>query len=97
MRITMSEVRKMFEVIAAHVESRGEDKFELERDLYWSIPTSERFEVQQVPEENELTIGQLSHDIERLKAILDGENEPIGYAFVWLASLLRTIGESTRG
>jgi hypothetical protein len=43
-----------------------------------------------------LSLGQLSDDWEDLLKI-DSENMPaVGYAAVWLASILRAVGESTK-
>ncbi|MCP4347870.1 MAG: hypothetical protein GY795_20395 [Desulfobacterales bacterium] len=45
------------------------------------------------PNPSDCTLGQLSDDWSNLQKILNSENEPTGYALVWLASIMRTVGE----
>jgi len=59
--------------------------------LYWSIPLEERRDPYKHP--RDLTIGHTSDDVGHLNAILTGEHEPIRYALVWLAAVLREVGE----
>lgn len=65
----------------------------LVQDYYWSIPREQRGNYSGEPTEH--TLGQLSDDLAELRRINAGEAEPVGYAFVWLAAVLRELGETT--
>jgi hypothetical protein len=65
---------------------------ELPSDYYWDIPEGEKYNPYQKP--SDLTLGQLTDDWSELNKVLEGSAEPISYHFVWLAAILRAIGEA---
>ena len=60
-------------------------------DFYWDIPVEELYDPYTTP--NDLDLGQLSEDWEKLRAIARGETLPVGYSLTWLAAVLRAVGE----
>jgi hypothetical protein len=95
LRIAVSDLRRAVDVVAAHLEATGQVEFVLEEDFYWHVPQATRYDNQIQPEV--LDLGQLSDDWMEVSAILAGEKPPIGYALVWLASLMLCVGERSRG
>jgi hypothetical protein len=95
MRVTVAEIRSAMERLLSHLEETGQGEFVIEEDFYWSIPANALYDNHDQP--SALTVGQLADDWSRLKAIADGSEEPIGYALVWAASVLRIVGERTLG
>lgn len=95
MRITTTELRAAAELLLAHLEKSGRGTLEVEQDFYWEIPPKERYDPYAQPQE--LSLGQLSDDWVEVSAIVRGEGQPVGYALVWLASLLRAVGENNVG
>lgn len=91
MRITTDELRGISERLLAHLERNGIESVEVSEDYYWDVPTGSRYDPYKQPPE--LSLGQLSEDWRELHRILQGESEPISYALVWLASILRAVGE----
>lgn len=91
MQVTITELRKLTNLILEHLQATGTETIEVDSDYYWNIPTEEVYEPRKTPAS--LNIGQLSEDIERLKKIENGDDEPIGYALTWLSSVLRYVGE----
>ncbi|MCV6638321.1 hypothetical protein [Candidatus Albibeggiatoa sp. nov. NOAA] len=65
---------------------------EFEDDYYWHIVEGQRYDPFQKPDD--MTMGQLSFDWDDIKKIANKENEPIGYALVWLAALYTHFGEN---
>jgi hypothetical protein len=77
----------------AHLLESGHEFVPLPHDYYWSIPKEALYNPYSQP--SELTLGQLSDDLEELKRIDNGKAEPLSFALVWLAAVIRAIGEET--
>lgn len=95
MKVDTHSLRTLCETLLNHLEQSGGREIELSNDYYWHIPAEQRHDMNRQP--TELSIGQLSDDWQELQRILTGESEPIGYALVWLASILCDLGEASRG
>jgi hypothetical protein len=78
-----------------HLEQSKQAEWEVEEDYYWEAPADGRYNPHAEP--GTLSLGQLSDNWGELKRITDGEAEPIGYALVWLAAILRRVGEKAVG
>ena len=91
MRVNLSDLRKLNEQLFSHLEEKGHNDVEVSVDFYWDIPKGNRYDPYRKPED--LNLGQLSCDWKELQRIMKGESEPLGYALVWISSLLRAIGE----
>jgi hypothetical protein len=90
-RISVAEIETTCEQLLRHLRAEGITEVEIEKDYYWSIPERALYDPTAQPKE--LTIGQLTDDWRELQRIRDGEKQPIGYALVWLAALLRAVGQ----
>jgi hypothetical protein len=93
MDANISEIRAIADKLLAHLLESGHNVVSLPHDYYWSIPKDARYNPYSRP--SELTLGQISDDLNELKRIHRGETDPLSYALVWLASVLRAIGEET--
>jgi hypothetical protein len=90
-KISTAELRRLTELLFAHLEKTGNSIIELPDDYYWKVPDDQRYVIDTEPKV--LNIGQLSFDLKDLQSIDRGENEPLAYGFVWLSSILRAVGE----
>jgi hypothetical protein len=93
MTITTAEIRRAFDVLLAECERRGSTTWHFTDDYYWDVPASDRYDTQQMDSRPELTIGQLSFDIDRVKSLASGRDEAIDQGLVWLAAILRYAGD----
>lgn len=91
MEISLDELRRVTDRLYEHLAERGISNVSLGRDYYWSIPSGSRYNPYAQP--TDLTLGQLTDDVAELRRILNGDTEPLAYALVWLAAVLRAIGE----
>lgn len=91
MEITTQDIRKIFDLLIDHIDDQHGRSIVLNADYYWHIPEEERTNIYVTP--SSMDIGQLTEDWERLNDILLTRQEPIGYAFIWLSEILRSIGE----
>jgi hypothetical protein len=95
MQVSVSELRTISEQLFLHLENTGYNSVDNSTDYYWNIPTEFRYNPYEEPKE--LDLGQLTDDWENLHKILEGTTDPIGYALVWLSTVLRAVGETVIG
>ncbi|WP_306356422.1 MULTISPECIES: hypothetical protein [unclassified Nocardia] len=92
--VPLAELRRAFELAIAHAEAAvGTQSVTLDQDYFWSIPPEQVYDVYNRP--SDLTVGQLSESWQHLSDLLAHEDRALGYHLVWLADVLRAIGQST--
>jgi hypothetical protein len=95
MEIKLEELRDLCDLLIQHIIDNGDKSVNLKVDYYWHIPTSQMYDPYKKP--TELNLGQLSFDWNQLIKIYQSQKEPIGYNLVWLAAILRAVGENITG
>lgn len=95
MIIDIAELQKISDRLFKQLNHIGIQTVELQVDYYWDIPSIQRYNIYAEPDE--FTVGQLQSDLQELSKVLSGEREPIPYHLVWLAALLRALGEELIG
>jgi hypothetical protein len=91
MVIDLDDLRKVTNLLYDHIERNYGNNFVVKHDYYWELDKDELLDFNNNPKD--FTIGQYSHDWERLQKML-GENDlVISYGLVWLASIIKYIGE----
>ena len=93
MDVNVNELRDVANKLFDHLLQSGHEMVTIPHDYYWSIPSELRHDPYSQPKE--FTLGQFSSDIEELSRINNGTDEPFAFALVWLASIIREIGEIT--
>jgi hypothetical protein len=93
MEILLSDLQEIFTLLLQNIKGKGIETINLEVDYYWNIPQPQVYEPYQKP--LELDLGRLSDDWNELRKILKTQREPLGYHLVWLAAILRAIGENS--
>ncbi|MGA8725422.1 MAG: hypothetical protein WB565_10280 [Acidimicrobiales bacterium] len=91
LRIPIASLKAMCETLLDRVSSSEGDSVLIEHDYFWSITRDERTEVSLRPES--LTIGQVSECWSNLERMLEDPSREITFGLVWLAEILRTIGD----
>lgn len=94
-RLKLDDVSAATSRILEHIKSTYGEEVEIHEDFYWDVPEDARYDPYSEPKS--LTLGQLSDDLDEVVAIAKDEKEVVGYALVWLASVLRRIGETNPG
>ncbi|MBW1596860.1 hypothetical protein [Streptomyces sp. JJ38] len=89
--IPLGQLRHAFELALEHIESSAGSTVELGHDYFWSIPVDELYQVPDEPAT--MTIGQLSESWQHLEHLLAEPDRALGYDLVWLADVLRAIGQ----
>lgn len=91
MKVQLEELRSAFDQLMKYVEETRGASIDLQKDLYWYIPTPEVYNFKSGP--TDLVLGSLEDNWEAISKIGRHEKEPLEYALVWMASLLRLLGE----
>jgi hypothetical protein len=91
MFVSINELALATEKLFEHLKELEIQSVELTSDYYWVISKDQRYNVYEKP--TDFTIGQLQSDWQELEKVLSGQRKPLAYHFVWLAALLRSIGE----
>ncbi|MFE6049228.1 hypothetical protein ACFQ6N_00545 [Kitasatospora sp. NPDC056446] len=92
LHVSLAELRASFDILLRHVEATAAgDAVALDKDYFWSVPSAEQYDVLREPAE--LTIGQLSESWQHLRDLLADPDRALGYHLVWLADILRAIGQ----
>jgi hypothetical protein len=91
MRIEISDLRAVSEKLILHLEEQGIGSLEIPVDYYWNISKEQIYDPYREP--SHLDMGQLTDDWNELQKLIKSNNEPLVYYFVWLAAILRAVGE----
>ncbi|MEU1824141.1 hypothetical protein ABZ502_17145 [Streptomyces abikoensis] len=95
LQIPLDQLRKAFDAALRHVEASAGHTVALGNDYFWSVPDDELYDVLNEPKA--LTIGQLSESWQHLEDLLAHQDGVLGYHLVWLADIIRAIGQDTAG
>lgn len=90
-QIPIDQLRRALDVALRHVEASAGPTVTLKEDLFWSVPVDELYDFAGEPQD--LTIGQLSESWRHLENLLARQDQPVGYHLVWLADVIRAIGQ----
>jgi hypothetical protein len=93
--ITVGSLRRISALLFDEMEALGHSRIEIRSDLYWEVDRAQRHNLDAEPEN--LTVGQLSRDWSNLEEMLKDEGCRTTCGLVWLASILREIGETLAG
>ena len=94
-KVPISSLRATATALLNHLEETVGSEVEISEDYYWDVAVEQRYD--KVDDPTKFTVGQLSSDIEEVLRLADGTKEPLNYGLVWLAQVLRRIGESKPG
>jgi hypothetical protein len=90
-QITTAALRAIAEKLLSHVESTGYSAIDIQDDYYWDVRADQRYDPYRKP--GELVLGQLCDNWTELQRLLNDEKPLLNYDLVWLAAILRRVGE----
>lgn len=90
-QIPIDQLRRALDVAPRHIEVSAGPTVTLKEDLFWSVPVDELYDVGSEPQD--LTIGQLSESWQHLEDLLARQDQAVGHHLVWLADVIRAIGQ----
>jgi hypothetical protein len=93
--ISTAELRTVAGRLFDHLDAIGVTHVELPNDYYWEVTPDQRYDPTRDPED--FTLEQIAHDLERLREVASGREEPVAHALHWLSAILREVAQQTRG
>lgn len=94
MKLSLADLRALTQKLLDYLEEQGHKTLELPQEYYWHIPKEAKYDQPVAPASEVLSLGQLSFDWENLQSLLEEKHDPVGYDLVWLAAILRALGET---
>lgn len=91
MKLKISELHKITNMIFEHLENSGHEELEIEYDYYWLIAENECYDMTKEPKVE--SVGQLTEDLDILKKIASSDSA-VTYDLVPLSHILRVVGET---
>ena len=94
LQINLKEIEKALSVLLHDLREAKGEVIEVEPiDYYWSIPREELYNPYEEP--NDLTLGQLTDDLEEMKKLAEGKAEPASLDLVKMSAILAMLGHKT--
>jgi len=91
MKLDIADLRLICEHLFYHLEKQGIETIDIPVDYYWNIPLEQLYNPYKEP--SNFNLGQLTDNWQELQRVLESKNEPLSYYFVWLAAVLKAVGE----
>jgi hypothetical protein len=89
--IDIARLQRITNDLFERLKGRGVTSVALDADYYWEVPQQLRYDNHGEPGEHEM--GRLGDDLQFLEEMLDGTRPPVSFGLVWVAALLRYVGE----
>jgi hypothetical protein len=94
MKVKMSELKELCEMILTKVELIGCSEIDLPNDYYWFIHSSDREDIHAYNASSKAVLGSLIDDMESLRKVLNGTNPPEINDFDRLGNVVIVVGEA---
>lgn len=91
MKVKLTILENVTRMLFKHLKNQGINEVEVTEDFYWDISQEERYNPYKEP--TKFDLGQLEEDWKEMVKLDKKKEAPIAYSFVWLANLLRILGE----
>jgi hypothetical protein len=92
MRVSVQQLQDITNTLCKHLKDSGCCDIDLDAVSYWAISEDDEYDPYRTP--SQFTLGDLQEDWAELQRISDGSSTPVGYGFVWLAAILRSVGRN---
>ncbi len=95
MKIDVDQLEQALKTLVDELRKKKGKIIDIEQpiDFYWSIPGNDLYNPYENPKE--LTLGQLSDDLEEMSKIASKKTEPVSLDFVKMSSLMAMLGHKT--
>jgi hypothetical protein len=91
MKINVSELESVLASLFAELRERSVEEIEIDKeDFYWAISKEDLYNPYIEP--NELTLGQISDDLDHIHKLAEKKLPIISYDFVKLSSIFQLLG-----
>ena len=91
--IAVDDLKRALDILLARVAVNGIVR--VDRDAFWAVPSQDAYDIYREP--SELTIGMVSESMANISALLLEPDRAIDHGLVWLAEVLRAVGDEVSG
>lgn len=91
-KVSIDLLERVFPILIRHLRELEGGEVHLDYDPYWSLPLDQVCDVYQTP--TDLDVGQITECIEWLTALSEDPERALAYHLVWLADVLRAMGQA---
>lgn len=89
MRVNIEELSKIIAILLLNLRNSKGNEVELKNDYYWDISSEQIYNPYDDP--NDISLGQLSDDLNEVYRLLSSSNEAIPYDLKRIAEILKAI------
>lgn len=89
MRVNIEELSKIIAILLLNLRNSKGNEVELKNDYYWDISSEQIYNPYDEP--NDISLGQLSDDLNEVYRLLSSSNEAIPYDLKRIAEILKAI------
>lgn len=94
MHVSVSDLRRVANLVFDRLGAEGRGSIELTADFYWDIPPKHLYDPAAPPPESSMTLGQLTSDWEEVRSV-GREHDPVPWHdLAHLSALLKFIAAS---
>lgn len=93
LNVKVDEIRAILDKLLTYLAENNGETLSIDQDYFWSIGPADIYDISKRPVE--LGIGQLSESWDNIRNLTDEDADPIPYDLVWLADILRALGQRT--
>ena len=94
MKIKLSDLIPMCELIIKQANKQGVAELNLSLDFYWSIDPDDLYDIKQIRPKT--IINSLEDDWEGLQNVLSGEDPVVTYDFIRFANLMKLVAGTVK-
>lgn len=91
-QVPVETLRRAAAILLDRLESSSGATVALDRDMFWAIPSEHRSNVYAEP--TEFTVAQMTDSLQNIVGIVEDPASATSFGLVWLADLLRAVGEA---
>lgn len=92
-KIKIQELREAVDLLLNDIASSGQTEIVIDKDYYWSIKSTERYDPYNTP--SDLTLGQLSQDVIETAALVRNPQIMHNQHLSWVSAILVYIAEKS--
>lgn len=91
MHVEVGKLKDVCDALFQHLDASGISSVEIDQDYYWTIESSSLYDAYHEP--SNFALGRLSDDYDFVEKLADGILDPTTVSFMYVASLLRYLGD----
>jgi hypothetical protein len=89
MKVNIDEIQKLTSLLLSKLKESKGNEIEISNDYYWDISQDEIYSPYEEPKN--VTLGQLSDDLEEVQRLINSDDDAIMYDLMRLSNILKVL------